>query len=321
MNRKILLPWLKRLWENQKEQKIQKMYHRSVLLNESIEALAIQPDGIYVDATFGGGGHSREILKKLSAGKLFAFDQDAEAIENRIDDPNLTMIHSNFRNIRNFLRLYNAIPVNGILADLGISSYQIDNGERGFSTRFEGELDMRMDKRQKLHAGEVVNEYPEEKLREIFRTYGEVDHPGKVAAMIVNARREGPIRTTGDLVSLLKSNTKRGKEHKYMAQIFQSLRIEVNQELEVLKELLIQSVELLETGGRLVVICYHSLEDKLVKNFFRAGNWSGEVEKDFYGNALVPLEVITRKPIMAKESEIEQNPRARSARLRIAKKI
>ncbi|MFC2101932.1 16S rRNA (cytosine(1402)-N(4))-methyltransferase RsmH [Bacteroidota bacterium] len=297
------------------------MYHRSVLLNESIEALAIQPDGIYVDATFGGGGHSREILIKLTTGKVVAFDQDAEALENRIDDPHLTMVHSNFRHIKNFLRLYNALPVNGILADLGISSYQIDSGERGFSTRFDGDLDMRMDKRQKINAKEVVNEYPEEKLREIFRNYGEVNHPGKAAAMIVSARKAQPIETTSELTTLLHRNAARGKEHKYMAQIFQALRIEVNQELEALKEFLEQSVDLLETGGRLVVISYHSLEDKLVKNFFRAGNWSGEVEKDFYGNVLAPLKVITRKPIVAGELEIKENPRSRSARLRVAKKI
>ena len=297
------------------------MYHRSILLSESMEALAIQPGGIYVDATFGGGGHSREILKQLTTGKLFAFDQDAEAIENRIDDPHLTMIHSNFRHIKNFLRLYNAIPVDGILADLGISSYQIDQRERGFSTRFEGVLDMRMDKRQKLHARQVVNEYPEEKLREIFQKYGEVNHPAKAAAMIVSIRKERPIETTGEMVSLLKPFAGRGKEHKYMAQLFQALRIEVNQEMEALKEFLMQSVEVLGMGGRLVVISYHSLEDKLVKHFFRAGNWSGVVEKDFYGNALVPLQVVNRKAITADESEVIENPRARSARLRIAKKI
>ncbi|MBE0649092.1 MAG: 16S rRNA (cytosine(1402)-N(4))-methyltransferase RsmH [Bacteroidales bacterium] len=297
------------------------MYHRSVLLNESMEALAIRPDGIYVDATYGGGGHSREILKRLTSGRLVGFDQDAQAFENRIDDPNLTMVHSNFRHIKNFLRLYNALPVDGILADLGISSYQIDSGERGFSTRFEGDLDMRMDKRQKTDARQVVNEYSEEKLRELFRNYGEVDHPGKAASMIVSARKDRPIETTSELVALLKPNATWGKEHKYMAQIFQALRIEVNQELEALKEFLTQSVEVLATGGRLVVISYHSLEDKLVKNFFRAGNWSGEVEKDFYGNALVPLQVMNRKPIVAGEAEISENPRARSARLRVAKKI
>jgi len=297
------------------------MFHKSVLLSESLEALAIRPDGIYVDATFGGGGHSRELLKSITTGKLFAFDQDEHAIENRIDDPRFTMIHSNFRHIKNFLQLYNAIPVNGILADLGVSSHQIDRSERGFSTRFDGPLDMRMDTRQKKHAGHVVNDYPEEKLREIFKAFGEVDHPGKAAAMIVSARRDRSIMTTNDLVELLKSNAARGKEHKYMAQIFQALRIEVNQELESLKDFLMQTLDVLGSGGRLVVISYHSLEDKLVKNFFRAGNWSGEVEKDFFGNALIPLQVLNRKPISPGEREISENPRARSARLRVAKKI
>jgi len=296
------------------------MYHRSVLLTESMEALAIRSDGIYVDATFGGGGHSTEILKRLTTGRLFAFDQDAEAIKNRIDDPRLTMIHSNFRHIKNFLKLYNAIPVDGILADLGISSYQIDQGERGFSTRFEGALDMRMDRRQKLHAGMVVNEYPEEKLREIFREYGELDQPGKAAAQLVSARKVQPIETTGQLVELLKPFAGRGREHKYLAQLFQALRIEVNQELEALKEFLVHGVEVLKSSGRLVVISYHSLEDTLVKHFFRAGNWSGVVEKDFYGNVLAPLEPINRKPIIAGDQETAENPRARSARLRSAKK-
>lgn len=297
------------------------MFHKSVLLSESLEALDIRPDGIYVDATFGGGGHSREILKSITTGKLFAFDQDEHAIENRIEDPRFTMIHSNFRHIKNFLQLYNAIPVNGILADLGVSSHQIDSSERGFSTRFDGPLDMRMDARQKKHAGHVVNDYPEEKLREIFKAYGEVDHPGKAAAMIVSARRDKSIKTTNDLVELLKSNAARGKEYKYMARVFQALRIEVNQELEALKDFLMQTLDVLGSGGKLVVISYHSLEDKLVKNFFRAGNWSGEVEKDFFGNALVPLQVINRKPISPGESEISENSRARSARLRVAKKI
>lgn len=296
------------------------MYHRSVLLSESMEALAIQPDGIYVDATFGGGGHSREILNRLTTGRLIAFDQDAEAIENRIDDPRFTMVHSNFRHIKNFLMLYNALPLNGILADLGISSYQIDCGERGFSTRFEGDLDMRMDRRQKLHASQVVNDYPEDRLREIFKDYGEIDHPGKAAALIVSARKKKPLRSTGELVSLLRPNAARGKENKYLAQIFQALRIEVNQELEALKEFIVQSVDVLQTDGRLAIISYHSLEDKLVKNFFRAGNWSGEVEKDFFGNVLVPLHVINRKPITPGEAEVKENPRARSARLRVAKK-
>ena len=296
------------------------MYHRSVMLVESMEALAIRPDGIYVDATFGGGGHSREILKRLKQGKLFAFDQDAEAIENQVDDPHLTMIHSNFRHLKNFLRLYNALPVDGILADLGISSHQIDEGDRGFSTRNDGILDMRMDKRQKITAKQVVNEYGEEKLRGVFKLYGEVRNFRRAAGLIVTKRKDQPIETTGELASLLKPIAGKGKENKFLAQIFQALRIEVNQELEALKEFLGQCVEVLKPGGRLVVISYHSLEDKLVKHFFRAGNWTGEVTKDFYGNAIVPLEVINRKPITPGETEIEENPRARSARLRIAKK-
>lgn len=296
------------------------MYHKSVLLAESMEALAIRSEGIYVDATFGGGGHSGEILQRLTSGKLFAFDQDAEALQNTIDDPRLIMIHSNFRHIRNFLRLYNAIPVDGILADLGISSHQIDQGERGFSTRFEGALDMRMDRRQKLHAGVVVNDYPEEKLRTVFQEFGGLSQPGKAASLIVSKRKERPIATTSELAGILRPLAVRSKENKYMAQVFQALRIEVNQELEALREFLLQSAEVLKTGGRLVVISYHSLEDGLVKHFFRAGNWSGEVRKDFYGNVLAPFTVINRKPVIAGEREIGENPRARSARLRAARK-
>ncbi|MFH1161248.1 MAG: 16S rRNA (cytosine(1402)-N(4))-methyltransferase RsmH [bacterium] len=296
------------------------MYHRSVLLSESMEALAIQPGGIYVDATFGGGGHSREILKKLREGKLFAFDQDAEAMGNRIEDPRLTMIHNNFRYLKNFLRLYNVIPVDGILADLGISSHQIDEAGRGFSTRLDGALDMRMDQRKKGTAKEVLNDYPEEKLRQVFQLYGEIKNARKVASALVTARKEKPLSTTGELVELLKPFAPRGKENKYFAQLFQALRMEVNQELEALKEFLEQCVDVLKPGGRLVVISYHSLEDKLVKNFLRAGNWTGEIEKDFYGNALVPFDLVIRKPIVPGEEEIRENPRARSARLRVTKK-
>ena len=297
------------------------MYHRSVMLSESMEALAIRPDGVYVDATYGGGGHSRELLKKLKQGRLFAFDQDADAIENQLDDPHLTMIHNNFRYIKNFLRLYNAIPVDGILADLGISSHHIDEATRGFSTRNDGMLDMRMDQRQKITAKQVVNEYGEEKLKRVFQLYGEIRNAKQAASRIATSRKDHPIETTGELVSLLKPIAGRGKENKYLAQVFQALRIEVNQELEALKEFLLQSVEVLKPGGRLVVLSYHSLEDKLVKHFFRAGNFTGEVTKDFYGNPIVPLEVINRKPITPGEKELEENPRARSARLRIAKKI
>ena len=297
------------------------MFHRSALLKESIDALAIRQAGIYVDATFGGGGHSKEILKHLGEGRLFGFDQDEDAIINTINDARFTMINNNFRYIRNFLKLYRSVPVDGILADLGISSHQIDVPERGFSTRFEAELDMRMDQRGKQMAKDVLNTYSEEQLASVFHDYGEIRNSAKVARMITGRRREKAITTTRELTELLTPFAVRGRENKYFAQVFQALRIEVNNEMEVLKEFLIQSTEVLKPGGRLVVISYHSLEDKLVKNFFRAGKFSGEPEKDFYGNLLTPLRVINRKPIVPGEKEVSGNPRARSARLRIAEKI
>jgi 16S rRNA (cytosine1402-N4)-methyltransferase len=297
------------------------MFHKSVLLKESIEALAIRPDGTYVDATYGGGGHSKEILKYLKGGKLFAFDQDATALQNTISDQQITMINSNFRYIRNFLRLYKAVPVDGILADLGVSSHQIDEPIRGFSTRFEGELDMRMDQKKSLTAKEIVNHYPEEKLIEIFYTYGELTNAKKMARLIVSARKEKEIVTTSDLKDVLKTSFIKGHENKFFAQVFQSLRIETNQELEALKDLLTQSVDLLRQGGRIVILAYHSLEDRLVKDFFRSGNFNGEIQKDFFGNPIIPLKVINRKPIVASETEVTENRRARSVRLRIAEKI
>jgi 16S rRNA (cytosine1402-N4)-methyltransferase len=297
------------------------MYHRSVLLNESLEGLAIRPDGIYVDATFGGGGHAGEILKRLTTGKLYAFDQDAEAIQNSPDDPRLMIINNNFRYLKNFLRLYKAIPVDGILADLGISSHQIDEPSRGFSTRHEAMLDMRMDKRKDLTANVIVNTYPEEKLAMLFRIYGEIRNPGKAAFLLVNARQQKEISTTLELKEILMPCAERGKENKFFAQVFQALRIEVNQELEALRELLKQSLEVLKPGGRLVIISYHSLEDKLVKNFLRSGNFDGEVEQDFYGNKIVPMKLITKKAIVTTKEEIGENSRSRSARLRIAEKI
>jgi len=297
------------------------IYHRSVLLNESIEALAIRPGGIYVDATYGGGGHTNAILAKLAEGKVIAFDQDEEAIRNKIEDPRLIMVSNNFRFLRNFLKLYKVPYVDGILADLGISSHQIDQPERGFSTRFDGILDMRMDQKKRLTAKEIVNKYSEEKLMELFRTYGEVRNARKLAYRIVLGRKEQSIETTQDLKSIVASCAGRGKENKYFAQVFQALRIEVNQEMEALMEFLKQGATVLKPGGRLVVIAYHSLEDKLVKNFFRSGNFEGTIEKDFYGNVLAPLRVITRKPLVPKEAEITENSRSRSARLRIAEKI
>jgi 16S rRNA (cytosine1402-N4)-methyltransferase len=297
------------------------MYHRSVLLRESIEGLAIRPGGVYVDATFGGGGHAKAILEKMEEGKLVCFDQDEEAVLNRIDDPRFIMVNSNFRFMRNFLKLHRVVPVDGILADLGISSHQIDRPERGFSTRFDGVLDMRMDQRKKGSAKEVVNHYSEEELTAVFSKYGEIRNSRKLASRIAEQRKIKKIETTADLKAVANTCAERGKENKYLAQVFQALRIEVNQELEALEEFLKQAADVLKPGGRLVVIAYHSLEDKLVKNFFRSGKFEGEADKDFYGNLLSPFKVITRKAIVAGAEEVEENSRSRSARLRIAEKI
>jgi 16S rRNA (cytosine1402-N4)-methyltransferase len=296
------------------------MFHKSVLLDECIKALVIQPDGIYVDATYGGGGHSLAILRELRGGKVFAFDQDEDALKNKIEDDRLILIHNNFRYLRNLLKLYKTIPVDGIVADLGISSHQIDQPERGFSTRFEGELDMRMNQDKKTSAKEIVNHYPEEKLAALFREFGELRNSTKIARLLITARKAHPVNTTMELKALLMPAAERGKENKFFAQVFQALRIEVNQELEALKEFLIQSTDVLKQGGRLVVISYHSLEDKLVKNYFRNGNFEGILKKDFYGNPVVPLTVINRKPIVPDDKEVSMNVRARSARLRIAEK-
>jgi 16S rRNA (cytosine1402-N4)-methyltransferase len=295
-------------------------YHKPVLLKECIAGLDIKPDGIYVDVTFGGGGHSREILKHLTTGKLYAFDQDEDAVKNKIDDPRFVLIKQNFRYLKNFLKLYNALPIDGLLADLGVSSHQFDEAERGFSTRFEAKLDMRMDRNSKLTAAEVLNTYSEEDLKRIFRLYGEVDNAGYLASIIFHNRKDREIDTVNDLKSMIIKCVKRGRENQYYAQVFQALRIEVNKELEVLEDLLMQSLDVLKPGGRLVVMSYHSLEDRLVKNFTRTGKFEGEVEKDFFGNQLTPFIQITRKPVVPGENEIEENSRARSAKLRIAEK-
>jgi 16S rRNA (cytosine1402-N4)-methyltransferase len=297
------------------------IYHKSVLLNESIEALVIRPGGIYVDVTYGGGGHARAILGQLQGGRLVAFDQDEEAIANRIEDPRLTMVNSNFRFLRNFLKLHHATSVDGILADLGISSHQIDQSDRGFSTRFDGVLDMRMDRKKKQTAKDIVNNYSEEDLCDVFFNYGEIRNARKLARLVVEARKQRAIETTAALKVIANTCAERGKEFKYQAQVFQSLRIEVNQEMDALREFLKQATNALKPGGRMVIISYHSLEDKLVKNYFRSGNFVGSVEKDFYGNVLSPLKVITRKAIVPTEQEIEENSRARSAKMRIAEKI
>jgi len=296
-------------------------YHVPVMLQECIEALNIRPDGTYVDVTFGGGGHSREIMKHLGEnGRLLAFDQDADAQQNRIDDDRFEFIDQNFRYLKNFTRLHNAIPVDGILADLGVSSYQFDQAERGFSIRFDAELDMRMNQASTLTAKEVVNTYSESDLHRIFGIYGEIKNAKSLAKTIVTARLNGSLNTVADLKNAIDSLIPKGKENKYLAQVFQALRIEVNQELEALKDFLIQSADVLVSGGRLVVMSYHSLEDRLVKNFIAKGKFSGEVEKDFYGNDQKPFDAVSRGAITASEEEIKNNNRARSAKLRIAVK-
>ncbi|OCX51975.1 16S rRNA (cytosine(1402)-N(4))-methyltransferase [Mucilaginibacter sp. PPCGB 2223] len=296
-------------------------YHNPVMLAECIEGLAIKPAGTYVDVTFGGGGHSREILKHLGAGgKLVAFDQDIDAQQNMIDDDRFELVDQNFRYLKNFCRLHGAIPADGILADLGVSSHQFDVPERGFSTRFDGELDMRMDQSAKLTAKEVVNTYDEADLHRIFGMYGEIQNARSLARVIATARLNQPINTIADLKSAIAGLVPRGKENKYLAQVFQAMRIEVNQELEALQEFLQQSVDVLGQGGRLVVMSYHSLEDRLVKNFMAKGKFSGELEKDIYGNDSRPFDVVSRKAITATDEEIKTNNRARSAKLRIAVK-
>jgi len=296
-------------------------YHVPVMLRETIDALNIRPDGRYVDVTFGGGGHSREIMKHLGEdGELLAFDQDADAQKNLIDDKRFVFIDQNFRYLKNFTRLHNAIPVDGILADLGVSSWQFDQAERGFSIRFDAELDMRMNRSAGLTAKEVINTYSEADLHRIFGVYGEIQNAKSLANTIATARLSTPINTVADLKNAISARIPRGKENKYLAQVFQALRIEVNQELEALKEFLIQSAEVLVSGGRLVVMSYHSLEDRLVKSFIAKGKFSGELEKDIYGNDQRPFEAVSRGAITASEEEIKQNNRARSAKLRIAVK-
>lgn len=294
------------------------MYHNPVLLHPSVDGLITRPDGTYVDVTFGGGGHSSLILEKLDAnGRLIAFDQDPDAAKNVPNDPRFQFVPSNFCNLKKFLQYYQAYPVDGILADLGVSSHQFDTPERGFSHRFDGELDMRMNSTKGVTAAQIVNEYPVQKLSEIFYQYGELTNARSIATAI-DKKREAPIHTTADLVDTLSPLLPRGKENKVLSQIFQALRIEVNGELQVLRDFLSQSVDALRPGGRLVVISYHSLEDRLVKNFMKAGNFDGIIEKDFFGNALTPFSLITRKAVVPDENEIETNSRARSAKLRIA---
>lgn len=297
-------------------------YHQPVMLQECIGGLSIKPNGIYVDLTFGGGGHSKEILKHLTNGKLYGFDQDDDAKDQSeaINDDQFEFVDANFRHLKKYLRLYGVTQVDGILADLGISSHQIDVPERGFSTRYDAALDMRMDQNSELTAEEIINEYSEKELIDLLSRYGEVRNARTLAAAIVSERVKGRIKTVNDLKLILERFAKRGKQFKYYAQVFQALRIVVNEEMLVLEEMIEQAAEVLKPGGRFVVMSYHSLEDRPVKNFFSKGKFKGEVEKDFYGNLIRPLEPITRKPIVASEEEIKLNNRARSAKLRIAAK-
>lgn len=296
-------------------------YHIPALLHETIEGLNIKPDGIYVDVTFGGGGHSREILNKLGPkGRLLAFDQDIDAIANIIDDTRFTFVRSNFRFLKNFLRYHNITEVDGILADLGVSSHHFDEEERGFSFRFDGALDMRMNTRSQITASKVLNTYTEERLADVFYLYGELHNARKIARTIAQQRQRAPFETIFQFIEVLKPFFAREKEKKDMARVFQALRIEVNKEMEVLRSLLTQSVEVLKQDAHIAILTYHSLEDRLVKNFFRSGNFEGKLEKDFYGNIIAPLKPVNNKVIIASDEEIATNPRARSAKLRIAYK-
>ena len=296
------------------------MYHVPVLLEESVSGLNIDPDGVYLDLTFGGGGHSREILKRLKDGCLIGFDQDADALANVPDDDRFIVVNHNFRYLRNFLRYCGYDEADGILADLGVSSHEFDEAGRGFSFRFDAELDMRMNQRSRLKATDILNTYSEEDLTRIFRNYGEVDNAKRLVDLIVKARAEKMITRSEEFLQVIAPCVPKQKEKKYLAQVYQALRIEVNGELEALEDMLKEAERALRPGGRLVVITYHSLEDRIVKNFLKSGNFEGKVEKDFYGHVKRNFELVNRKVIVPSEEEIEKNPRARSAKLRIAEK-
>ena len=299
---------------------MERAYHIPVLLEESVNGLEIKENGDYVDVTFGGGGHSREIFSRLKSGRLFAFDQDEDAAANVIHDDRFFFIRHNFKYIRNFLKYYQVDKVDGILADLGVSSHDFDVAERGFSFRFDGDLDMRMNRDSSQTAADIVNTYSEIQLRTIFREYGEIDNAGRLARQLVEARNKKTLKTIGQFREAIAPCVSRLQESKYLARVFQALRIETNKEMDVLREFLEQSIELLKPGGRLVVITYHSLEDRMVKNFMRSGDMSGKQEQDFFGNVDSPLIAINRKVIVPGEEELKMNPRARSAKLRIAEK-
>lgn len=297
-------------------------YHNPVMLQECIEGLKINPDGIYVDVTFGGGGHSKEILKHLDKGHLYAFDQDKDALKNAegLDKGKFTLINANFRHLKRYLKFYKVKKIDGLLADLGVSSHQFNVPDRGFSTRFEGPLDMRMNKSEGDTAADVINNYEVSELHKIFGMYGELKNARTCALLVEKARKVKEIDSIEEFKHVIKSCTPRGKENKYLAQVFQALRIEVNDEMKALEEMILQSAEVLKEGGRFVVMSYHSLEDRPVKNFLKQGKLHGQVEKDFYGNKLKPFEEITRKPVTSTQEELDTNNRARSAKLRIAER-
>ena len=297
-------------------------YHVPVLLNEAVEMLVVDNRGVYVDVTFGGGGHSSEILSRLDMGaKLVAFDQDSDALANVLDDERFVFVPQNFAYVKNNLRLHRLMPVDGLLADLGVSSHQFDTAERGFSFRFEGDLDMRMDKNASLDAKKVLNEYDEVQLFEMFKLYGELKNARAIASRVVYKRASQPFRQIEDLKSALYNLAPKLKQNQFFAQVFQAIRIEVNQEMEVLKKLLEQLPEVIKTDGRIVFITYHSLEDRMVKNFIKTGNVAGELQKDFYGNVLRPFREVNRKPILPSDEEMVLNTRSRSAKMRVAEKI
>jgi 16S rRNA (cytosine1402-N4)-methyltransferase len=309
--------------DQESEDRPRRSYHRPVMLEECIEALDIKATGVYVDATFGGGGHTMAILEKIKGGRLIAFDQDEDAKQqaDRIASRSFTFCQTNFRYIQKYLKLNGVNMVDGVLADLGVSSHQIDSPERGFSTRFDGPLDMRMYRGASLTAAKVLNEYPEEELHKIFGMYGELKNARTVARAILQGRVTKKFSRTTDLKNALSAFAPKGRENKYFAQVFQALRIEVNEEMKALEDFLHQCGEVVEKGGRLVVLSYHSLEDRMVKNYINKGKVFGEVDKDFYGNEIKPFKAVNRKPIGASEEEIKYNPRARSAKLRIGERL
>ncbi|MCQ2058542.1 MAG: 16S rRNA (cytosine(1402)-N(4))-methyltransferase RsmH [Bacteroidaceae bacterium] len=299
----------------------EQQYHVPVLLHESVEAVVTNPDGIYVDLTFGGGGHSREILSHLSEkGHLYSFDQDADTLKNRIDDNRFTFVYSNFRYLKNFLRYYNVDKVDGILADLGVSWHHFDDSRRGFSFRFEADIDMRMNQKGGKSAADVLNKYSEEELSTVFYLYGELDNSRKIARRIVQSRNDKAISTTTDLIDIVSPLLGYDRQKKDLAKVFQALRIEVNHEMEALSSMLEQTQQVLKSAGRLSVITYHSLEDRMVKNLIKSGNINGDIRQDFYGNRNVPFKQIG-KPVVPSQTEQLQNPRSRSAKLRVAEKL